>query len=58
MLTIKTQYYIGRTTAHLVTPILRITGYRFGKAWRGQWIVDHVAANLLADGITPDAAKF
>lgn len=55
---IKAQYYIGRASAHLIAPILRVTGYRFGKAWRGQWIVDHVAANLLADGITPGVMKF
>lgn len=41
----RAQFYI----AAAVAPILRITGYRFGKAWRGNWIVNHVEANMRAD---------
>jgi len=55
---IKAQYLFGRATARMVAPILRITGYRFTKAVRGQWVIDHVAANLLADGIEPGVVKF
>lgn len=58
MTAIKAQYLFGRATARLVAPILRVTGYRFSKAMRGQWGIDHVAANLLADGIEPGVMKF
>ena len=46
-------YYFKRITAYAVSPILRVTGYRFSKAWRGNPIVDHVAANILAEGVKP-----
>lgn len=49
----KAHYYIKRTAAYAVAPILRITGLRFSKAWRGNPIIDHVAANILADGVRP-----
>jgi len=44
-------YKLQRLVALAVAPILRATGYRFGKAWRGNWIVNHIEANLEADGI-------
>lgn len=40
------QYYV----AAAVAPVLRVTGWRFGKAWRGNWIVNHVEANMRAEG--------
>lgn len=49
----KTIWKLQRAAAHLVAPILRATGYRFGKAWRGNGVIDHVAANQIADGIVP-----
>lgn len=43
------------TAAHIVAPVLRMTGYRFSKRHRMEstwvyWMVDVVKANLLADG--------
>jgi hypothetical protein len=51
----KTGIYLRRAVAHAVAPVLRISGVRFSKAWRGNFIVDHVAANVLADGGEPFA---
>jgi hypothetical protein len=39
-------------------PVMRLTGFRFSKAWRGNTLIDHVAANLLADGIKPGRVHF
>ena len=58
LLRIEAQYHIGRLTAWLVFPVLKGTGWRFSKSWRGCWWLDHVAANLRADGITPGVVRF
>ena len=52
-MSIKTIWHLQRGMAYLVVPILRITGLRFSKAWRSQHVIDHVAANVLADGLAP-----
>jgi hypothetical protein len=49
----KLQCHLQRGAAYLVAPVLRVTGLRFSKAWRGNGVVDHIAANVLADGGTP-----
>lgn len=57
----KTLWKLQRAVAHCVAPLLRLTGYRFSKAWRGNGVIDHVAANLIADGFSPfpiDSVKF
>lgn len=46
----KLHYTMQHTIAKAVAPVLRVTGYRFSKAWRGNWIVNHVEANMMADG--------
>jgi len=33
-------------------------GFRFSKAWRGNRVISHVEANLLADGIKPERIRF
>jgi hypothetical protein len=53
MNTARALWKMQRGVAHLVAPVTKRTGYRFSKAWRGNGVVDHIAANLLADGETP-----
>jgi hypothetical protein len=49
----KTAWQLQRGVAHVVAPLLKLTGWRFSKTWRGNRVVDHIAANILADGGTP-----
>ncbi len=54
-------YELQRAAAHIVAPVMKLTGLRFSKASRGTWVcvlIDRVAANLLADGIKPDRMIF
>jgi hypothetical protein len=44
------QYLVQTLLALIAAPVLRVTGYRFSKAWRGNGVINHVAANLWADG--------
>lgn len=53
MNTAKMVWQVQRGVAHLVAPALKATGFRFSKAWRGNRIVDHIAANNIADGDAP-----
>jgi hypothetical protein len=55
---IKVQYHFGRAMARLAVPLMRATGFRFSKAWRGNPIINHVEANLMADGFDVPAIKF
>lgn len=55
---IQAQYLFGRTMAHLAVPLMRATGFRFSKAWRGNGFINHVEANLMADGFDVPAIKF
>lgn len=58
MTLIKAHYLVQHTVAFLVAPVLRLTGYRFSKAWRGNPLVAHVEANLRADGYPVKRLKF
>lgn len=51
-------YWATMTVAAIVFPALKITGFRFGKKWRGNPFVSHVAANLWADGQSVGFCKF
>ncbi len=51
-------YWLMLATARLCVPVLRFTGWRFSKAWRGNPIVCHVAANCWADGYPIGICKF
>jgi len=53
MSTLKITWHLQRGVAYLAAPVLRVTGLRFSKAWRGNGVVDHIAANVLADGGKP-----
>lgn len=55
---IKAHYMMQHYIAKAVAPILKRTGYRFSKAWRGNWVVNHVEANLMADGYEIKPLKF
>lgn len=55
---LRIHYELMRLTAHIAAPILRVTGFRFSKAWRGNKLINHVEANLLADGIKPGRIRF
>lgn len=54
----KVHYQIMRTTARLAVPLMRLTGFRFSKAWRGNLFINHVEANLMADGFEVPALRF
>lgn len=54
----KAKYNFQRFTAFCAAPVLRVTGYRFSKKWRGNPVIDHVAANLMADGFDVPRMKF
>jgi hypothetical protein len=54
----KAQYHFGRATARLAVPLMRLTGFRFSKAWRGQSFINHVEANLMADGFDVPVIRF
>jgi len=51
-------YYLQMFVAFLAVPVLKLTGYRFSKAWRGNPIIAHVQANMMADGVMPARMKF
>lgn len=55
---LRLHYELMRAAAHIAAPVMRVTGFRFSKAWRGNKIISHVEANLLADGIKPDRMRF
>jgi hypothetical protein len=38
-------YEFMRLTARIAAPIMRITGFRFSKAWRGNRLINHGKAN-------------
>jgi hypothetical protein len=54
----KTHYQFMRAMAVIAAPVMRLTGFRFSKAWRGNPIINHVEANLMADGFDVPAIKF
>jgi hypothetical protein len=54
----KTHYKFMRAMAVIAAPVMRATGFRFSKAWRGNPIINHVEANLMADGFDVPAIKF
>jgi hypothetical protein len=47
----KIHQHLKYIAADLFVPIMRVTGFRFTKAWRGNKVIEHVYANLKADGI-------
>ena len=55
-------YEAQRAVAHVVAPVMRMTGFRFSKASRNNklvcMLIDRVAANLLADGVKPGRMQF
>lgn len=51
-------YWLQTALALICVPFLHISGFRFGKKWRGNWIVHHVAANIWADGYKVAHPKF
>lgn len=55
---IKAHYQIMRVAARLAVPLMRLTGFRFSKAWRGNVFINHVEANLMADGFDAPAVRF
>lgn len=50
-------YEMQHLASRLAAPIMRRTGYRFGKDWRGNRWINHVEANCMADGIPAKAVK-
>lgn len=50
-------YAFQRAAAHVATPVMRVTGFRFSKASCDNHVINalicRVSANLLADGIKP-----
>lgn len=55
---LKIHYQFMRAMAYIAAPIMRKTGFRFSKAWRGNKLINHVEANMLADGIKPGRIRF
>lgn len=55
---IKAHYQVRRAVAIVAVPLMRVTGFRFSKAWRGNPIINHIEANLMADGIDVPAIQF
>jgi hypothetical protein len=55
---IKAQYHFQCAMAIVAAPLMRLTGFRFSKAWRGNPIINHVEANLMADGFDVPAIRF
>lgn len=51
-------YWSQTIAAVVIAPVLRFTGLRFAKSCRGNWFVNHVHANMLADGFRPGFCKF
>jgi hypothetical protein len=51
-------YELMRVTARIAAPIMRVTGFRFSKAWRGNKLINHVEANLRANGTKPGRVRF
>lgn len=58
LVVLRLHYEMMRAAAHIAAPVMRLTGFRFSKAWRGNKIISHVEVNLLADGIKPDRIRF
>lgn len=54
---LRIHYLAMHLAARLASPVMRLTGFRFSKAWRGNRIINHVEANLLADGIKPERVR-
>lgn len=55
---IRIHYLFMHAMARIAAPIMRKTGYRFPKEWRGNKLINHVEANILADGVKPDHVRF
>ena len=55
---IKIHYLFMHAMARIAAPIMRKTGFRFSKAWRGNTLINHVEANMLADGMKPNRLRF
>jgi hypothetical protein len=55
---IRIHYLFMHAMARIAVPIMRKTGYRFSKAWRGNKLINHIEANMLADGMKPDRVRF
>ncbi len=55
---IKIHYLFMHAMARIAAPIMRKTGFRFSKAWRGNKLINHVEANMLADGMKPNRLRF
>lgn len=55
---IQAHYQFQRAMARLAVPLMRLTGFRFSKAWRGNGVINHVEANMMADGFAVPALKF
>lgn len=51
-------YWLQTMAAYLIAPVMRATGFRFAKSSRGNAWVNHVAANMLAEGFRPGFVKF
>jgi hypothetical protein len=54
----KTHYQFMRAMAVIAAPVLRLTGFRFSKAWRENVFINHVEANLMADGFDVPPMRF
>ena len=55
---IRIHYLFMHAMARIAAPLMRKTGYRFPKEWRGNKLINHVEANMLADGVKPDHVRF
>jgi hypothetical protein len=55
---LRIHYELMRAAARIAAPVMRVTGFRFSKDWRGTTFINHVEANLLADGIKPERVRF
>jgi hypothetical protein len=53
----KLHYEMQHLVARISAPVLRQTGYRFSKNWRGNPLINHVEANSMADGIAAKDVK-
>lgn len=51
-------YWLQMALAAVSVPFLRLFNLRFSKAWRGNWFVSHVHANMWADGYPTGYMKF
>lgn len=51
-------YWLQTAIALLCVPVMRRTGFRFSREWRGNWFVHHVAAHMWADGYSVGLCRF